>query len=113
LDHKAGINSRRLRPAAEQLATRAGGTSASFDKACQLLDKMAGVRLSESTVERTTQDVGQRIATLQDQGIPLGPDIRWRWHRDAQGRRGASVPLDARGPRQQGPGGRHADGCMA
>jgi hypothetical protein len=91
----------------------AGGVSDSFEKAHQLLQEMAGVRLSESTVERTTEDVGQRIALLQGQGIPFGPDGRWHWHRDAKGRSVAYVTLDASGTRPQGPGGRHAEGRMA
>ncbi len=91
----------------------AGGVSDSFDKARQLLHEMAGVRLSESTVQRTSEDVGQRIAWLLGQGITFGPDRRWRWHRDAQGRSVAYVTLDASGTRQQGPGGRNADGRMA
>jgi hypothetical protein len=74
---------------------------------------MADVPLSESTVERTTEDVGGRIATLQGQGITFGPDRRWRWHCDTKGRTVAYVTLDASGTRQQGPGGRHADGRMA
>lgn len=91
----------------------AGGVSDSFDKARQLLHQMAGVRLSESTVERTTEEVGLRIARLQGQGITFGPDVPWRWYRDAQGRTVAYVTLDASGTRQQGPGGRHAEGRMA
>ncbi len=85
----------------------------SFDKASHLLQEMASLRPSESTVERTTEDVGGRLAALQSQGITFGPDVRWRWHRDAKGRTVAYVTLDARGTRQQGPSGRHADGRMA
>jgi hypothetical protein len=57
--------------------------------------------------------VGGRIATLQDQGITFGPDVRWRWHRDGKGRTVAYVTLDASGTRQQGPGARRAEGRMA
>jgi hypothetical protein len=85
----------------------------SFDKASHLLVEMAGVRLSESTVQRTTEDVGGRLATLLSQGITFGPDVRWRWHRDGKGRTVAYVTLDSSGTRQQGPGGRHAEGRMA
>ena len=61
-DQQAGIPAHRLTPAAERLASLAGGVSDSFDKARQLLREMSGVPLSESTVERTTEDVGGRIA---------------------------------------------------
>jgi hypothetical protein len=112
-DRQAGIGAHRLTAAVEQLATLAGAVGDSFDKASQLLEEMAGVRLSESTVERTTEDVGGRLASLQSQGVTFGPDRRWHWHRDAKGRSVAYVTLDASGTRQQGPGGRHADGRMA
>src|SRR5262249_8681542 len=96
-DPQAGITTRRLTPAAEPLAALAGGVSDSFEKAGQLLHEMAGVRLSESTVERTTEDVGDRIAGLLGRGITFGPDLPWRWHRDAQGRTVASFTIDATG----------------
>lgn len=91
----------------------AGGVSDSFEKAGQLLHEMAGVRLSESTVERTTEDVGDRIAKLLGRGITFGPDLPWRWHRDAKGRTVAYFTIDATGTRQQGPGGGKAEGRMA
>ena len=112
-DEQAGIGGHRLSPAAERLATLAGAVADSFDKASHLLQEMAGVGLSESTVERATEDVGGRLAALQGRGVTFGPDVRWRWHRDAKGRTVAYVTLDASGTRQQGPGGRHADGRMA
>jgi hypothetical protein len=71
------------------------------------------VRLSESTVERTTEDVGERIAALLGQGQVLGPSQRWPWHQDAQGRTVAYFTIDATGTRQQGPGGAAAEGRMA
>jgi hypothetical protein len=91
----------------------AGGVSDSFEKAGQLLHEMAGVRLSESTVERTTEDVGDRIAKLLGRGITFGPDLPWQWHRDAKGRTVAYFTIDATGTRQQGPGGGKAEGRMA
>jgi hypothetical protein len=91
----------------------AGAVSDSFDKASHLLDEMAGVRLAESTVERTTEDVGDRIAEQVGRGLTFGPDVPWPWHRDAHGRSVAYVTVDATGTRQQGAGGRHAEGRMA
>jgi hypothetical protein len=102
-----------LTPAVEQLASLAGGVSPSFEKAGELLEEMSGVPLSESTVERTTEDVGGRLIDLTEQGITVGPRVQWTWQRDAQGRTVAYVSLDATGTRQQGPGGRHAEGRMA
>ena len=112
-DAQAGIPTHQLTPAVERLASLAGGVSPSFEKGAGLLQEMSGVALSESTVERTTEDVGSRIATLLGQGITFGPRVVWQWRRDARGRTVAYLSLDATGTRQQGPGGRRADGRMA
>jgi hypothetical protein len=74
---------------------------------------MAGLRLSESTVERATEAAGRRVRQQLGEGKPLGPTHNWTWQRDACGRRCAYVSLDATGVRQQGPGGKHAEGRMA
>ena len=97
----------------QRLASLAGGVSPSFEKAGELLQEMSGVHLSESTVERTTEDIGLCIAALSQQGITFGPRVQWTWQRDGHGRTVAYVSLDATGTRQQGPGGRHAEGRMA
>lgn len=112
-DQQAGLPEHQLTPAVERLASLAGGVSPSFEKGAELLEEMSGVHLSESTVERTTEDVGARIATLWDAGVTFGPRVVWQWRQDAQGRRVAYVSIDATGTRQQGPGGRYAEGRMA
>jgi hypothetical protein len=95
------------------LATLAGAVGDSFEKGAQLLAEMAAIRLSEATVQRTTQDAGRRLETLLGQGYTVGPTVCWQWRRDAQGRLVAYFTIDATGTRQQGPGGRQADGRMA
>lgn len=112
-DAQEGITSRQLTPAVEQLATLAGAVGESFERGAGLLQEMAGVRLSESTVERTTEDTGERLATLWNEGATLGPSQPWDWHRDARGRTVAYFTIDATGTRQQGPGGKKAEGRMA
>jgi hypothetical protein len=112
-DQHAGIPAHHLTPAVERLASLAGGVSPSFEKGAELLQEMSAVRLSESTVERTTEDVGNRIAALLGQGVTFGPRVAWRWRRDASGRTVAYLSIDATGTRQQGPGGGHALGRMA
>ena len=77
------------------------------------LRKMAGLRLSESTVERTTEAAGARVTAQLESGKSLGPSREWAWQKDAQGRRCAYVSADATGIRQQGPGGTRVDGKMA
>jgi hypothetical protein len=85
----------------------------SFEKGADLLEEMAGLRLGESTVERTTEGAGRRLADAVQAGTPLGPKADWPWHKDYDGRRCASVEIDATGVRQQGEGGGPAEGRMA
>jgi hypothetical protein len=112
-DEAAGLTARRLTPALERVATLAGAVADSFEKGAELLEEMAGVRLGESTVERTTEDAGRRLADVVRAGAPLGPPVDWPWHKDYDGRRCAYVELDATGVRQQGEGGGPAEGRMA
>jgi hypothetical protein len=112
-DQQAGLTTRNLTPALERVATLAGTVADSFEKGADLLQEMAGVRLGESTVERTTEDAGDRLAEAVRAGTTFGPREVWPWHKDYEGRRCAYVELDATGVRQQGPGGRAAEGRMA
>jgi hypothetical protein len=112
-DERAGITSRGLTPGAEQLATLAGAAGDSFERGAELLREMAGLRLSESTVERATEDAGRRIEEHLGRGGLFGAPAQWDWHKDAKGREVAYVTIDATGTRQQGPGGAKAEGRMA
>jgi hypothetical protein len=112
-DGQAGITARQLTVAVERLAALAGAVCPSFERGADLLQETAGVRLSEATLERTTEDVGGRIAASLGQGMVLGPPVCWDWHKDARGRTVAYFTIDATGTRQQGPGGRAAEGRMA
>jgi hypothetical protein len=112
-DQQAGVTARHLTPAAERLTALAGGACESFQRGGRLLREMAGVRLGESTVERTTEEVGGRIQALLGQGYTFGPAVAWDWQKDAQGRTVAYLTIDATGTRQQGLGGRAAEGRMA
>jgi hypothetical protein len=112
-DDQAGISARDLTPAAEQLATLAGAVADSFGRGADLLHEMATLRLSESTIQRTTEGVGRRLIALLAQGVTFGPKARWDWYRDARGRAVAYLTVDATGTRQQAPGGGRAEGRMA
>lgn len=112
-DQHVGLSDARLTPAAERLTTLAGAVGDSFEKGMELLAEMAGITLSESSVQRVTEATGQRIATTLGQGHIFGPAHPWRWYCDALGRRVAYIGLDATGVRQQGPHGEKADGRMA
>lgn len=111
-DKVAGFTERKLTPATERLATLAGGTCEGFEKGAEVLQEMAGIDLSESTVQRTTEDVGERLIEMYQQGQTVGPVQQWEWHKDASGQKVAYVTIDATGTRQQGPGGKAAEGRM-
>ncbi len=102
-----------LTPAAEEVSAMAGVLGSFADGAERVLRKMAGLRLSESTVERTTEAAGERVAAQLAAGESLGPSRPWDWQKDAAGRSCAYVSADATGIRQQGPGGSQTDGKMA
>lgn len=112
-DEAAGLTTRDLTPALERVATLAGAVADSFEKGAELLEEMSGSRLSESTVERTTEDAGQRLADAVDAGATFGPKTDWCWHKDFDGKTCAYVELDATGVRQQGERGGAAEGRMA
>src|SRR6185437_11293927 len=112
-DRRAAMTTRDLTPALERVATLAGSVADSFEKGAELLEEIGGVRVSESTVERTTEDAGRRLAEAVAAGSTLGPPADWPWHKDYEGRSCAYVELDATGVRQQGPGAGPAEGCMA
>src|SRR5437016_2022486 len=103
-DREAGLTSRHLTPALERIATLAGAVADSFEKGADLLDEMGGVRLAESTVVRTTEDAGRRLADAVAAGATFGPKVDWPWHKDYDGKKCAYVELDATGVRQQGAG---------
>ncbi len=112
-DGRVGLREHRLSPGLERVVALCGGAGESFATSTDLLKEAAGVRLSESTVQRTTEAVGQRIAAHLGQGRTFGGKNPWDWHRDAQGRTVGYIGIDATGVRRQGPGGGAADGRMA
>jgi hypothetical protein len=110
---KSGIGPRRLTPGAEESLTLAG-TLTSFAKAAEkVLPKLAGIRVAESTVERTTEDAGARVAERLASHETFGDAREWEWSTDAQGRTCGYVELDYVSVPQQGPGGAKAESRMA
>jgi hypothetical protein len=104
---------RRLSPAVERLTTLCGAVADSFEKGTELLEETAGIRLCETTVQRTTEATGERIAAVFTKGRAFGGKQPWSWFRDAAGRTVGYIGIDATGVRQQGPRGERADGRMA
>jgi hypothetical protein len=112
-DEAVGLTPKRLTPAAEQVASMAGLVCNSFDEAAKnVLRTMAGLRLCESTVQRTATGAGDRLGRLLADGKTLDFPQPWDWHRDAQGRTCAYVSIDATGVRQQAEDGGPAEGRM-
>jgi len=103
----------RLTTAAEEISSLAGVLGSFAEGAERVLRKMSGLRLSESTIERTTEAAGERVAKRLEAGESLGPHDEWTWQKDAAGQGCAYVSADATGVRQQGPGGSRVDGKMA
>jgi hypothetical protein len=71
----------------------------------QVLPRLTGLSVSASTVQRTTESVGEDVARRRAEGETFGANEAWEWNVDAIGRRVAYVGLDATGVPQQGPRG--------
>jgi hypothetical protein len=107
------LTHQRLTPAAEEVISLLGVQNSFAEVSERTLRKACGLRVSESTVERTTEAAGERLIKQQQQRVKFGAEEPWEWERDAQGRTCASVSLDATGVRQQGENGAAAEGRMA
>ena len=107
------LTRRALTPAAAQMVSQAGVLTSFGEASQQTLKTMAGLQISESTVERTTEEAGERLKQQLDGGKTQGPQATWDWQHDARGKTCAYISLDHTGVRQQGPDGKRADGRMA
>ena len=104
-DETLGLSRRALTPGAEELVCLAGAVDSFGEAAKVVLKKLAGLRVSESTVERTSEAVGGDIGRRVAAGETFGAGTPWSWHRDAQGKTCAYVSLDLTGLGMQGPTG--------
>ena len=82
------------------------------EDATKVLPEMAGLKVAETTVQRTTEAAGRRLAEHRHAGGTLGFPHPWDWHRDAHGRTCAYVGIDLTGVRQQAQDGGQAEGRM-
>jgi hypothetical protein len=102
----------RLTPAAREVVCLAG-IQESFGKAAnRTLHKLTGIRLSESTVERTTESAGMQLKEKQESGVLFGQGERYEWNRDAENVTCAYVSLDLTGIMMQGEKAAKVDGRM-
>jgi hypothetical protein len=111
-DEVLRLRPQRLSPGAEEVVCLAG-IQESFGKAAgRTLRKLAGIDLSESTVERTTEATGARLGRQLRDGTVFGAAESYDWHPDADGQTCAYVSLDATGIMMQGDGAAKVDGRM-
>jgi hypothetical protein len=107
-----GLDTRRETPAAKEIISL-GGTVDPFGEAAEkLIRKMSGLCVSESTVQRITEEVGAEIGAAQARGEVFGEAKTWEWHKDAEGQTVAYVSMDATGVGIQGNQGAEAEGRM-
>jgi hypothetical protein len=102
-----------LTPAAEEQVSLAGTLTSFAEAAQKVLPRMTGLRLAESTAERTTEAAGQRLRRQRAAGQTFGRTRDWPWSTDAKGRTCAYVSVDATGIGMQGEKGTAAEGRMA
>jgi hypothetical protein len=112
-DTVLGLGEGDLTPGAAEMVGLGGVLDSFAMVAEELLPRMTGLRLSESTVQRMTEGVGQEVGRRSSQGEVFGPARDWAWHKDAEGKSCAYISIDATGVPQQGPGGSAAEGRMA
>jgi hypothetical protein len=112
-DGVLGVTAAAVSPATEEVACIAGVHSSFAEASKRVLPKLAGLQLAESTVERTTEAAGLRLAAVQTAGQTWEPGQEWAWHKDADGKTVAYVAVDATGVPQQGQEGAKAESRMA
>lgn len=112
-DQVLGLTKRRVTPAAEEAITLAGLLTSFGQAARQTLLQLTGIRVSESTVRRVTEDAGEELGQALCEKQTFGPTKTWPWQRDAQGQGCAYASIDHVSVPQQGARGAKADGRMA
>jgi hypothetical protein len=112
-DEVIGLASGDLTAGAAEAVSLAGAVGSFAQAADEVLSRLAGLKVSEATVQRTTEAAGEEIGRRQAAGETFGPARDWAWHRDAEGQTCAYISLDATSVPQQGPAAAKADGRMA
>lgn len=101
-----------LTPGASEAICVAGAVDSFGEAASVVLKKLAGLRLSESTVQRTSEAVGRDVGARLAAGETFGAAESWAWHKDVEGKTCAYVSLDLTGVGIQGPHAAAAEGRM-
>lgn len=106
------LSPQRLTPAAQEVVSLLSVQDSFCKVAERTLYKAAGLRLSESSIQRTTETAGETLGKALVAKQVFGPQRQWEWHRDANGKTCAYVGTDATGILMQGEGGSKAEGHM-
>jgi hypothetical protein len=107
------LGSRRVTAGAEEAITLAGLLTSFGRTARNTLVKLTGIRVSESTVQRVTEDAGEKLGQRLTAKETFGPAQTWPWHKDKTGQTCAYTSLDFVSVPQQGPEGAKAESRMA
>jgi hypothetical protein len=114
-DRDLRLSSLRLTPGCEEVVTLWGIEESFVQTAKRMLTKTTGLRLSESTVQRVTEAVGEELGAALDAGRLFGSQgaaAKWKWNEDAEGKTCAYISVDATGVMMQGPDAGKVDGRM-
>jgi hypothetical protein len=114
-DKQLRLSSLRLTPAAEEVVTMLAIKESFVQVTRQTLSKSAGLKVSESTVQRVTEAAGEVLGAALEAGRTFGPQdgsAKWKWNEDAEGKTCAYVSVDATGILMQGPDAGKVDGRM-
>jgi hypothetical protein len=99
-------------PGAEEVVSLAGCVESFTQAQNVLLSRMTGIVSSESTIQRTSEDAGQRIGDQLAAGEIFGPEEHWEFFQDVQGHTVGYISADATSVPQQGEHGESAEGRM-
>lgn len=111
-DEELGLTERST-PGAREVISLAGVADAFAVSAERVLERLSGLSVSASTVQRVTETVGRDLAGHREHGDDIASDESWDWSADTRGQRVARVSPDATGVPQQGSHAERADGRMA
>lgn len=99
-------------PGAEEVVSLAGCVESFGQAKKRFLKRMTGIELSESTIQRITEDAGKRVGDQLKEGITFGLDEPWDFFQDVDGHKVGYISVDATSVPQQGPKGAAAEGRM-
>lgn len=111
-DDTLGLGSHQVTLGAEEVISMAGCVESFGQAKNRLLSRMTGLTSSESTIQRTSEDAGQRIGEHLAAGHTFGLPQPWEFFQDVQGHTVGYISADATSVPQQGEHGESADGRM-